>query len=152
MKQFKDKKIAEFANTKKFDSVSFDKGSEKRAAMVGGEPTTNQRENLDKFAAPNNNINQCFFGRLGVLLPRSYKYFGIEGSKVCNFNFFSFASQGSINTHSNRQYRCPFIFGKNGRTRNKSDCFEQGNMGLFVEQRYQNYCRIPPSVTQGRGI
>ena len=39
---------------------SFDRGNDKRAAMVGGEPTSNQRENLDKFTAPNDNINRCF--------------------------------------------------------------------------------------------
>ena len=51
---------------------SFERGSEKRAAMVsGGEPTTNERENLDKFTAPNNNINQCFLGRFGGLFSRS---------------------------------------------------------------------------------
>ena len=33
--------------------------------MVGGEPTTNQRENLNKSTTPNNNINRCFFRRLG---------------------------------------------------------------------------------------
>ena len=35
----------------------FDRGSEKRAAIMGGEPTTNERENLDKFMTLNNNIN-----------------------------------------------------------------------------------------------
>ena len=45
---------------------SFDGGSKKRTAMVGGEPTTNQRENIDKF-----NISQCFFGKLRGLLLRS---------------------------------------------------------------------------------
>ena len=49
---------------------SFDRGSEKRTAMVGGEPVTNQRKNLDKFTTPNNNINQCFFGRLGGLIAK----------------------------------------------------------------------------------
>ena len=80
---------------------------------------------------------------------RSYKCFRIESSEVCNFNFFSFASQKSINTHSNGQYYCPFIFGKNERySKQISDCFEPGNMGLFVEQRDHKYCRIPPRVTQ----
>ena len=66
---------------------------------------------------------------------RSFICFGNEGSKVCNFNFFSFASQCSINTYSNGQYRYPFIFGKNGRySKQISDCFEQGNMGLSVEK------------------
>ena len=80
---------------------------------------------------------------------RSNKCFRIEGSEVYNFNFFSFASQSSINTHSNGQYCCPFIFGKNGRySKQISDGFEQGNMGLFVKQRDHNYCRISPRVTQ----
>ena len=69
---------------------------------------------------PNNNINRCFFRRLGGgrgLLPRSkeeayldmsgekrsYKYFRTAGSEVCNINFFSFASQSSITIHSNEQ-------------------------------------------------
>lgn len=87
---------------------------QKKAAMVNREPTTNQRENFDKFTAPNNNIIQCFFGQLGGLLPRSKergtldisreersnKCFRIDGSKVCIFTFFLFASQSSINTHS----------------------------------------------------
>ena len=134
--------------------------------MVGEEATTNQRKNLDKFTTPNNNINRCLFGRLGDVLPRSkekstldipgeersYKCFGTEGSKKCNFNFFSFTSQSSINTLSNEQYCWPFIFGKNGRyLKQISDYFEQGNMGLFAEQRNHNYCRISPRVTQCGG-
>ena len=89
-------------------------------------------------------------GSLGISgEERSYKCFRIEGSEICNFNFFSFASQSSVNTHLNRQYCCPFIFGKNGRySKQIYDCFEQGNMGLFVEQRDHNYCRISPTVTQ----
>ena len=110
-------KIAELVNTKKsrFDD-SFDRGSEKRDATVDEDPTTKQRENLDKFTAPNKNINRYFFLRLWGLSPRpkhrptleisgeerSYKYFEIEGSKVWNFNFSLFPSQGWINTHSNR--------------------------------------------------
>ena len=109
-------KIAELVNTKKsrFDD-SFDRGSEKRDATVDEDPTTKQRENLDKFIAPNKNINRYFFLRLWGLSPRpkhrrtleisgeerSYKYFEIEGSKVWNFNFSLFPSQGWINTHSN---------------------------------------------------
>ena len=107
--------IAELSNTKKvrFNDI-FDTGNKKKAAMVNREPTTNQRENFDKFTAPNNNIIQCFFGQLGGLLlrskergtldisreERSNKCFRIDGSKVCIFTFFLFASQSSINTHS----------------------------------------------------
>ena len=88
-------------------------------------------------------------GVLGHLRRRKITCFRIEGSEICNFNFFSFASQSSINTHLNRQYCCPFIFGKNGRySKQIYDCFEQGNMGLFVEQRDHDYCRISPRVTQ----
>ena len=131
--------------------------------MVNREPTTNQRENFDKFTAPNNNIIQCFFGQLGGLLPRSKergtldisreersnKCFRIDGSKVCIFTFFLFASQSSISTHSYQQYRCLFIFGKNGMySKQTYDCFEQGNMGLFIEKRDQNYFRILPRVTK----
>ena len=102
-------KIAELVNTKKsrFDD-SFDIGSEKRDATVDEDPTTKQRENLDKFTAPNKNINRYFFVKLWGLSPRpkhrgtleisgeerSYKYFEIEGSKVWNFNFSLFPSQG----------------------------------------------------------
>ena len=65
---------------------------------------------------------------------RSYRCFRIEGSELCNFNFFSFASQSSINTHSNGKYCCPFIFGKNGRYLTQiSDGFEQGNYLLSKE-------------------
>ena len=85
-------KIAELVNTKKsrFDD-SFDRGSEKRDATVDEDPTTKQRENLDKFTAPNKNINRYFFVKLWGLSPRpkhrgtleisgeerSYKYFEI---------------------------------------------------------------------------
>ena len=41
--------------------------------------------------------------------------FGTEGSKECKFNFFSFASQRSVNTHLNGQYLCLLICGKNWR-------------------------------------
>ena len=74
--------------------------------------------------------------------------FGTEGSKECKFNCFSFASQPLINTHLNGQYLCLLICGKNWRYL-KQICFEKGNMGLFVEQRDQNYCRIPARGTQG---
>ena len=90
--------IAELANTKNFDSM---------IEPVSVEPATKRRENLDKFRTPSNNINRCFIGRLKGLLrkskdrgtldisgkQRSCKCFGIEGSKACNFNFFSLASQ-----------------------------------------------------------
>ena len=53
------KQIAELANTKKFRfNNSFDRGNEKRAAMVAGEPTTNQWKNLDKVLTPNNNMKR----------------------------------------------------------------------------------------------
>ena len=89
-------------------------------------------------------------GNLALLRRRKIMCFKIEGSKVCNFTFFLFASQSSINTHSNGQYCCPFMFGKNGRY-SKKICFELGNMGLFVQQRHHNYCRISPRVTQVGG-
>ena len=41
-----------------FYRLCFDRGGKKRTTLVCGEPTTNQRENLDKFTNPNNNINQ----------------------------------------------------------------------------------------------
>ena len=93
-------------NYKKISIQCFDRGSKKRTSMVDREPTTNQKENLDKSTTPNSNINQFFFGRLGSLFPRSkdreplgisreersYKCFRTEGSEVCNFNFFLFVS------------------------------------------------------------
>ena len=65
------------SNYQKFQfNDSFDRGSKKRTAMMGGEPTTNQMENLNKSKTPNSNINRCFFrrlggGREGGLLPMS---------------------------------------------------------------------------------
>ena len=53
------KQIAELANTKKFRfNNSFDRGNEKRTAMVAEEPTTNQWKNLDKVINPNNNMKR----------------------------------------------------------------------------------------------
>ena len=40
----------------------------------------------------------------------SYKCFGIEGSKICNSDFYSNVSFSSIHTSSNGPYSCPFIF------------------------------------------
>ena len=71
--------------------------------------------------------------------------FGIEGSKVYNFNFFSFATQSSVNTHLHGSYRCLFIFGKTGRySKQISDCFEQGNMGLIFGQRGKKFLHNIP--------
>ena len=44
----------------------------------------------------------------------SYKCFRIEGSKICNSDFYSNASISSTHASSNGQYSCPFIFSKNG--------------------------------------
>ena len=41
-----------------------------------------------------------------------YKCFGIEGSKICDSDFYLNASISSIHTSSNGQYSCPFIFSK----------------------------------------
>ena len=66
-----------------------------------------------------------------------------------NFNFFLFASQGSINTHPNGQYCCSFIFGKNvGYLKLPLAVLSKE---LFVEQRDHNYNRIPPRFTQCGG-
>ena len=77
-------------------------------------------------------------------------------SKVCNF--FSFTGQAqsihqsSTKSHSNGQYCYPVKFGKNGRySKQISNCFEQKNMGFFVEQRDHSYCIISPKVTQCGG-
>ena len=77
-------------------------------------------------------------------------------SKVCNF--FSFTGQAqsihqsSTKSHSNGQYCYPVKFGKNGRySKQISNCFEQKNMGFFVEQRDHSYCIISPRVTQCGG-
>ena len=60
--------------------------------------------------------------------------FEIVDSKVCNFNF-SHLHTKNLSIH-NGQHHCPFIFGKNGRySKQIPDCFELGNMGLFVEQK-----------------
>ena len=50
---------------------------------------------------------------------RSYKCFRIEGSEICNFNFFSFISKSSINTHSMDSIVSLSYLIKIGRTRNK---------------------------------
>ena len=44
----------------------------------------------------------------------SYKCFRIEGSKICNSDFYSNASISSTHASSNGQDSCPFIFSKNG--------------------------------------
>ena len=74
-------------------------------------------------------------------------------SKVCNF--FSFTGQAqsihqsSTKSHSNGQYCYPVKFGKNGRySKQISNCFEQNNMGFFVEQRDHSYCIMSYRVTQ----
>ena len=83
---------------------------------------------------------------------RSYKCFGAESRKICNSNFFSLASHCSVNTHSDGQHSCSFIFGKNGwYSKSISKSIEQRNLGLFVEQRDRNYCRVPPRVTECGG-
>ena len=41
-----------------------------------------------------------------------YKCFGIEGSKICDSDFYLNTSTSSIHTSSNGQYNCPFIFSK----------------------------------------
>ena len=136
-----------------------------------GELTINQRENLQKFTTPNNNINRCFFEKLqrggeeggaygqgqktgGALTSREKKDYinvlKLRAVKYTILTFFSFACQRSINMHSNGQYRCHFIFGENGRySKQLSDCLEQKNMGLFVDPRVHK--RISPRVTQSGG-
>ena len=68
----------------------------------------------------------------------SHKCFGTEGSKICNFDFYSNASNSSIHTSSNGQYGCPFIFSKDGGYPQQSFLrYKQRDLGLLAGQRDQ---------------
>ena len=63
----------------------------------------------------------------------SYKCFGIEGSKICNSDFYSNVSFSSIHTSSNGPYSCPFIFSKGwGYPKQSSFRFKQRDLGLLA--------------------
>ena len=95
---------------------------------MGVKPSPNERPDLSfNFTATSNSI-RCVFKRMGSLLSEKknwgtlnsfekdglYKYFGIEGCKIHNFDFHSHVSKGEINSYSNGQHSCPFLFSKNG--------------------------------------
>ena len=67
----------------------------------------------------------------------SYKCFRIEGSKICNSDFYSNASISSTHASSNGQYSCPFIFSN-----------KQKDLGLLAVQRDHNYRRISSRCSQ----
>ena len=92
-----------------------------------GAKSTFNKEKFNNFCISSvNNSFQCFFKRMRSFLPRAqdweimnivrkqmlYKCFGIEGSKICDSDFYLNASISSIHTSSNGQYSCPFIFSK----------------------------------------
>lgn len=82
--------------------------------MAAGEPTTNQRKNLDKVITPNNNMKRCFCERSGARCQgkktrgpwtsqeKKDHIYVLESRKV-NYAIltFLFASQSSINTYLN---------------------------------------------------
>ena len=65
----------------------------------------------------------------------SYKCFEIEGSKICNSDFYSNASNSSIHTSSNGQCSCSFIFSKGeGYPQQTSLRYKQRDLGLLAGQ------------------
>ena len=82
---------------------------------------------------------------------RSYKYIRIESCQIRNFNFHSHVSKSEVNTYSNGQHSCPFLYSKNGGyTKQNFSYLEQRNMVVFIDQGGQDYCRVSPRSTKQR--
>ena len=82
---------------------------------------------------------------------KSYQRFGTESSKIWNSEFYSLATNSTIKSYSNGQHFCPFLFGKIWRySKQSSFNFKQGNLGLPLGHRNNDYCRVPRRSPQQR--
>ena len=72
----------------------------------------------------------------------SYKYSGINGGQVCNFQILE-KKIFDINTSSGRQFDCPLLPDKIRRhSQQASPVCRHNDLAIYVVQTDRDYCRI----------